>query len=209
MRNLLNAVQTDWPAKLKGGTDAVIVSRAAALSDTVRTGLRLAIDLKTNVESRDVYQAVAELLAALSGGSEHRPMVLLTDLNLRYQFFWWREKEGEPRVVQIKRVDRHGAILILNHLMDVEGANSEVTRHFKDTSYERRDFMEMKVEESAVGQKRKQPSEGLLSLLPDMEPEEAAQWRLYELFKALQANPMFDEVIDPRAKPLLPTVMYS
>ena len=74
--------------EFSGTTDVAIVLRQAACIDQLANGLRIVFELKKKASRDDHYQALITLLLSNQLSGCLKPIVIVTDLNEHYCFYW-------------------------------------------------------------------------------------------------------------------------
>ena len=71
-----------------GTSDVAIVLKQSARIDQPASGLRIVFELKRNASQDDHYQALITLLLSNQLSGSLKPIVVVTDLNEHYCFYW-------------------------------------------------------------------------------------------------------------------------
>ena len=102
--------------EINGTTDIVIIP--TRYQHAIRLGIQVAFELKTgHIQDADCHQAVLELLTA-STFSHFPVVVILTNLNKHWQFFWL-SKSG---ISQTPTLEPRHALTLLQHILNETGA---------------------------------------------------------------------------------------
>jgi len=87
MPTLLSTANASLPYNINGTLDVAIVDEKNIKLRNILGGMRLGIELKKAVCDNSIHQAILELIAA-NIYSEYPLVIVLTDLDKTWQFFW-------------------------------------------------------------------------------------------------------------------------
>jgi len=102
------------PFDVKGSSDVMVVERSAGLAPEF--GIRMLFELTKAVMRKNLFQAIGELLAA-DELTAFTPVVVLTDLNEVWTFYWL-EGDGGPHLLYSEAPSRYAAFCAIQAFLN-------------------------------------------------------------------------------------------
>ncbi|CAG8644647.1 8331_t:CDS:2, partial [Funneliformis mosseae] len=104
-----------FPFKIKGGTDYVVMEQKYIDNLIAKAGTRVTIELKKVPQEQNIWQAIAEMVAAdFLTNEEIKVIGVLTDLNERWHLFWLEEGR---KIMMVKLSHRKKALDIISRMV--------------------------------------------------------------------------------------------
>ncbi|CAI2168172.1 9615_t:CDS:2 [Funneliformis geosporum] len=114
---------------LSGTTDVVMAKKSNADCHTLASGIQVEFELKKKIQESHISQAIGQLFMANIRSNE-AVFVVITDLDDEWIFFWLENRENGFKIMQF-RADRHAAIIIIKHALELnEGSPLSYRRKF-------------------------------------------------------------------------------
>ncbi|CAG8605313.1 1416_t:CDS:2 [Paraglomus occultum] len=191
-RDLLNITKNPlFPFNVRGGTNLILVEKAAVETGLIQAGIRAIIVLKKNVQDNHSKQAIFEMLIAdLCVSDEIRVIGVLTDLVNTWNFYWI-EKE---RTIKSMHLSHRGKALDLIGQL----ASTTQKRESKNPTIGRNIVYREKVKYAfPVKNDYDNDIARIEDLYDDMSMEEIREYEMRKIISSIiQGNPIFSDLFD-------------
>ena len=118
LKNLLSTHHFDGQHSTSGNIDVVLVAPSDKAAMTIKNNIELGIELKhTNIKGEHERQVIMQHLAASFLNERHPALTLMSDLNTRFNFYWFGKSE---KIILKYKASISEAIYLLEHMFCVK-----------------------------------------------------------------------------------------
>ncbi|OQR85387.1 Crinkler (CRN) family protein [Thraustotheca clavata] len=189
--NLLALSDPRLPFGVKGTTDVIFAKRREKWPPSKLFGACLVIQLKKEIKEKSFHQAMAQLIcASIKAPSGSYPVSLLTDLNNKWYFFWFKEVEDIKYLVSMRLNYPKNAFDFIKEIAQAE-RDKPLKIPFTDQSFKKLkvdDFMQMPADASDELMERYELMSDVLE--PEFLMERRREYFLHQVAK----SPMFSHM---------------